>query len=85
MNQNRQYNYDKLINFINFSLEKVIIQFYDDEDEYNKLKNDSKCIKFDSFFKRETGISVLEKYWFIKAIKKYNIKMLYKILLELIN
>ena len=53
MNQNRQYNndllikfiekndhwtsdkiaYDKLINFINFSLEKVIIQFYDDEDE----------------------------------------------------
>ena len=82
MNQNRQYNndllikfieknehrasdkiaYDKLINFINFSLEKVIIQFYDDEDEYNKLKNDSKCIKFDSFFKRETGISVLEKY-----------------------
>ena len=103
MNQNRQYNndllikfieknehrasdkiaYDKLINFINFSLEKVIMQFYDDENEYNK--NDSKCIKFDSFFKRETGISLLNNYGFIKAIKKYNIKMLYKILLELIN
>ena len=94
LNQNRQYNnellikfieknehrasdkiaYVNLINFINYSLEKVIILFYDDEDEYNKLKNDSKCIKFDSFFKRETGISLLDKYGFIKAIKKYNTK-----------
>ena len=66
--------YDKLINFLNYSLEKVIIHFYDDENECNKLKNDSKCIKFDSFFKRETGISLLEKNGFIKAIKKYNTK-----------
>jgi hypothetical protein len=66
--------YDKLINFMNYSLEKVIILFYDDEDEYNKLKSDSKCIKFDSFFKRETGVSLFDKYGFIKAIKKYNTK-----------
>ena len=92
LNQNRQYNnellikfieknehwasdkiaYAELINFINYSLEKVIMQFYDYEDECDK--NDSKCIKFDSFFKRETGISLLDKYGFTKAIKKYNTK-----------
>ena len=66
--------YAELINFLNYSLEKIIIHFYDDENECNKLKNDSKCIKFDSFFKRETGISLLEKNGFIKAIKKYNSK-----------
>jgi len=48
------------------------MQFYDYEDECDK--NDSKCIKFDSFFKRETGISLLDKYGFTKAIKKYNTK-----------
>ena len=76
-NENRASNkiaYAELINFLNYSLEKVIIHFYDDENESNKLKIDSKCIKFDSFFKRETGISLLEKNGFIKAIKKYNSK-----------
>ena len=77
MNENRTINkiaYAGLINFLNNSLENVIIQFYDDEIEYNKLKNDSKCIRFDFFFKRETGISLLEKYGFLKAVKKYNTK-----------
>ena len=36
--------YAELINFLNYSLEKVIIHFYDDENESNKLKIDSKCI-----------------------------------------
>ena len=92
--QNRQYNnellikfieanehrtldenaYVELINFLNEKLENIIIRFYDDEIEYNKLKNDFKYIKFDIFFKRETGISLLEKYGFLKAIKKYNAK-----------
>jgi hypothetical protein len=91
-NQNRQYNnellirfiesneyraldknaYTALINFLNDILENIIILFYDDDIEYNKLRNDFKCKKFDVFFKRETGISLLEKYGFIKAIKKYN-------------
>jgi hypothetical protein len=57
---------------LNDILENVIILFYDDDIEYNKLRNDFKCKKFDVFFKRETGISLLEKYGFIKAIKKYN-------------
>ncbi len=59
---------------MNEKLENIIIRFYDDEIEYNKLKNDFKYIKFDIFFKRETGISLLEKYGFLKAIKKYNDK-----------
>ena len=29
---------------------------------------------FDKFFKRETGISLLEKYGFLKALKKNNSK-----------
>ena len=92
INQNRQYNnellirfiesnehravdknaYTELINFLNDILENVIIHFYDDEIEFNKLRNDSKCKIFDIFFERETDISLLEKYGFIKAIKKYN-------------
>lgn len=92
--QNRQYNnellikfiesneyrtldgnaYVELIKFLNEKLENIIIQFYDDEIEYNKLKNDFKYIKYDIFFKRETGISLLEKYGFLKALKKYNAK-----------
>jgi len=59
---------------LNEKLENIIIRFYDDEIEYNKFKNDFKYIKFDIFFKRETGISLLEKYGFLKAIKKYNAK-----------
>ena len=77
VNENRALNknaYIELICFLNSRLEDVIIQFYDDETEYNKLLNDSKCIKFDIFFKRETGISLLEKNGFIKALKKYNTK-----------
>ena len=77
MNEYRTYDkkaYNELINFLNDKLENIIVQFYDDESEFNKLKNDSKCLKFDTFFKRETGISLLEKYGFIEALKKYNYK-----------
>ena len=66
--------YDELISFLNDTLENIITHFYEDEVEYNKLKNDSKYIRFDICFKRETGISLLEKNGFIKAIKKYNTK-----------
>ena len=59
---------------MNEKLENIITRFYDDEIEYDKLKNDFKYIKFDTFFKRETGISLLEKYGFIEALKKYNYK-----------
>ena len=62
--------YKELIIFLNETLEDAIIQFYDDENEFNKMKNDSKFFHFDEFYKRETGISLLEKYGFLKALKK---------------
>ena len=64
--------YTELITFLNAQLENIITQFYDDDEEFNKLKNDFKCFQLDFFYKRETGISLLEKYGFIKALKKYN-------------
>ena len=63
--------YKELIKLLNENLEEVIVQFYDDEKELNKLKHDSKCIYFDKCYKRETGISLLEKYGFLKVLKKY--------------
>ena len=62
--------YKELIKFLNETLEEAIIQFYDDENEFNKMKNDSKFFHFDEFYQRETGISLLEKYGFLKALKK---------------
>ena len=39
------------------------------------MKNNSKFFHFDKFYKRETGISLLEKYGFLKVLKKVdNIK-----------
>ena len=75
LNENKALDkdvYTELITFLNARLEKIIIQFYDDDVEFNKLKNDFKCFQLDFFYKRETGISLLEKYGFIKALKKYN-------------
>ena len=63
--------YKELIKLLNENLEEVIVQFYDDEKELNKLKQNSKCIYFDKCYKRETGISLLEKYGFLKVLKKY--------------
>ena len=63
--------YKELIKLLNETLEDAIIQFYDDENEFNKIKNNSKFIYFDKFYKRETGISLLEKYSFLEVLKKY--------------
>ena len=62
--------YKELVQFLNEKLENAIIQFYDDEKEYKKINQDQKCIYFDHFYKRDTGISLLEKYGFVKALKK---------------
>ena len=65
--------YKQLIKFLNETLEDAIIQFYDDEKEFtNKIKNNFKFIYLDKFYKRETGISLLEKYGFLKVLKKYD-------------
>ena len=65
-------SYNQLIKFLNENLEETIIQFYNDENEYKKINSNKKCIYFDKFYKRETGISLLEKYGFLKALKKYD-------------
>ena len=66
--------YKALIKFLNETLEDAIIQFYDDEKEFNKIRNNPKFIILDKFYKRETGISLLEKYGFLKILKKYDKK-----------
>ena len=65
-------SYNQLIKFLNENLEETIIQFYNDENEFKKINSDKKCIYFDKFYKSETGISLLEKYGFLKALKKYD-------------
>ena len=71
---NDRIAYNEIIHFLNFRLEDVIRQYYDDEKELYKIKNDKKYIFFDKFFQRETGISLLEKYGFLKVLKKSNSK-----------
>ena len=87
--QNRQYNnetiikfvennefrtkdkiaYKELINFLNEKIENVFINFYDDKKELEKINKDIKYINFDEYYKRETGISLLENYGFLKVLK----------------
>ena len=62
--------YKELIKFLNKTLEDAIIEFYDDEKEFNNIKSNSKLLYFDKFYKRETDISLLEKYGFLKVLKK---------------
>ena len=63
--------YEELISFLNeTTLEEVFIIFYEDKNEFEKIKKNKKCIYFDKFFKKETDISLLEKNGFIKAIKR---------------
>jgi len=71
-NEEKAYDkmaYKELIGFLNEKLEDAIIQYYDDEKEFNRIRSDNKYINFDKFYKRETGISLLEKYGFLTAIK----------------
>ena len=89
--QNRQYNnellikfiennefkckdklaYKELIKFLNENVEDAIVNFYDDKKEFEKINKDRKYICFDKYYKRETGISLLEKYGFITVLKNH--------------
>ena len=66
--------YGKMKKFLNITLEEAIIQFYDKEKEFDKIKSNSKAIYFDRYYKIETGISLLEKYGFLEAIKNIMLK-----------
>ena len=86
--QNRQYNndllikfiekneskaknkeiYNKLILFLNNTLENAFIEFYEDKYEFELINNNRKCLFFDAYFKKQKGFSLLEKNGFIKAV-----------------
>ena len=66
--------YKEMMQFLNNTLEEAMMQFYNEEEEFDKIKSNSKAIYFDRYYKIETGISLLEKYGFLEAIKKYNAK-----------
>ena len=62
--------YQELIFFLNNSLENAFLDFYSNTNEFEKINNDEDCIFYDKFYKKETGISLLEKNGFLKAIQK---------------
>ena len=74
-NEIRTYDklaYIELIKFLNDNVENAIIDFYNNKNELEKINKDPKYIIFDKHYKRETGISLLNKYGFLDALKKYN-------------
>ena len=64
--------YLELINFFNISVEKELINFYNNEKEQENINKDSRCLFYDKHFKKETGISLLNKYGFIWILNKQN-------------
>ena len=62
--------YTELIDYINNKLENAFLDFYENQNEFDKICKDENCIFFDNFFKKETGYSLLEKYGFLKVIQK---------------
>ena len=62
--------YSELITFMNSSIEDELITFYNDNKEFENINKDIKCQFFDKNFKDETGISILEKYGFVKILKR---------------
>ena len=55
---NDKASYKELIKFLNDKLENVLISFYDDNKEFDKIKNDKKYIEFDKHYKHETGKNI---------------------------
>ena len=59
--------YTELINFLYNTVENELINFYQ---ENEIIKNDSRCLFFDKRYKSETNNSLIEKYGFLKILKK---------------
>ena len=49
------------------TVENELINFYQ---ENEIIKNDSRCLFFDAHYKIETNNSLIEKYGFLKILKK---------------
>ena len=72
--QNKNKNKDKdayqeLITFLGINLEDALCEFYENKKEFEIMSNDEDCIFYDKYFKKETGISLLEKNGFLKALQ----------------
>ena len=61
--------YMELIKFLNENVEITLINFYKDNCQFEMINSDSKCQFYDTYFKSQTGISLLEKNGFIKILK----------------
>ena len=61
--------YMELIKFLNENVEITLINFYKDNSQFEMINSDSKCQFYDTYFKSQTGISLLEKNGFIKILK----------------
>ena len=61
--------YMELMKFLNSTVEKELINFYQDKEQFENINKDSKCLFFDTHFKKQTGISLLEKNGFIKVLR----------------
>lgn len=61
--------YTELVDFLNDTVENELIKFYSNKKEFENLNKDPKCLFFDYHYKRETGISLLERYGFINCLK----------------
>ena len=59
--------YTELIKFLYNTAENELINFYH---ENEIIKNDSRCLFFDKRYKSETNNSLIEKYGFLKILKK---------------
>ena len=62
--------YYELIQFLNDTVENEINKFYRNKKIIEFLNKDLRCLFFDLHFKKETGISLLEKNGFIKILTK---------------
>ena len=62
--------YYELIEFLNYTIENELINFYRNQKEMEFMKKDIRCLFFDFHFKKETWISLLEKNEFIKIFTK---------------
>ena len=62
-------SYHELVIYLNNKLENAYIDFYGNKSEFDKLQSYKDCIFYDKYFKKETGMSLLEKNGFLKVIK----------------
>ena len=62
--------YSELVNFLTDTVENQLIKFYRNKKEFEFINKDNKCLFFDKYFIKETGVSLLERDGFIHILNK---------------